>query len=183
MQVGNGEPQRKNFVLRQEEDGSIYGIIPFSLAEIEAGNVTISLSLNNLDFAIGGGEERKIIRLVEGEWNLSWNLECEKIAKTYDIHAVVDAHDGTVTLNKAVVSPLSVSVVGTIECDDPTYSQLSCYIYSIILKGGTIVDCDGSFAQYKEGSEKIMLKFHFDKMMAMDDVAGVVVNHDSIYFQ
>lgn len=183
MQVGDGEPQRKNFVLRQEEDGSIYGIIPFSLAENEAGNVTISLSLNNLDFATGGEEDREIVRLLEGEWNLSWNLQCEKIAKTYDIHAVVDAHDDTVTLNKAVVSPLSVSVVGTIESDDPTYSQLSCFIYNIILKDGTLMDCDGSFAQYKEGSEKIMLKFHFDKMMDMDDVAGVVVNHDSIYFQ
>lgn len=183
IQVGNGDPQRENFKLRQEVDGSIYGIIPFSMEEIEPGDVAISLSLKNLDFITGGGEDREIIRLLEGEWNLKWNLHCEKIAKTYDIDAVIDAYDGTVMLNKAVVSPLSVRVEGTIECDDPTYSQLSCFIYYMILKDGTLVDCDGSFAQYKEGSEKIMLKFHFDKMMDMDDVGGVVVNHDSIYFQ
>lgn len=182
IQVGNGEPQKYNFELFQDENGNIYGIINVSMECIESGNVEVSLSLNNLDFIIGGGEDREIIRLVEGEWNLSWNFRCEKIAKTYDIHAVVDAYNGIVTLNEAVVSPLSVSVFETIESDEPTYSQLSCSIYNMILKDGTIVECDGSMGQYQEGSEKIMLKYYFDKMMNMDDVVGVVVNHDSVYF-
>lgn len=182
IQIDNREPQKHNFGLYQEEDGTIYGIIYIPMEDIESGNVAASISLNNLEFAIGGGEERKIIRLVEGQWNLSWSFQCEKIAKTYDIHAVVDAYGGTVTLNEAVVSPLSVSVFGTIESDDPTYSQFSCSIYNMILKDGTILDCDGSMGQYQEGSDKIMLKFYFDKMMNMDDVVGVVVNHDSVYF-
>lgn len=181
LQVGNGEMQKYNFELFQESDGTIYGIIHISMEEIGSGDVEVSLSLNNLDFIIGG-EDREIIHLVEGKWNLSWNLQCEKIAKIYDIHTVIDAHDGTFVVNKAVVSPLSVSVSGTIQCDDPTYSQFSCYIYSMILKDGTIVDCNGSFARMQEGSEKIMLKFIFDKMMDTDDIVGVIVNHDSIYF-
>ncbi len=182
LRVNNGEPQKHTLELFQDEDGTIYGIIYVSMEDLESGNVAVSLSLNNLDFIIGGGEDREIIRLVEGQWNLSWNFQCEKIAKTYDIHAVVDAHDGTVTLDEAVVSPLSVSVSGTVKSDDPTHSQLSCFIYNMILKDGSIVDCDGSIAQ-ELGDEKIRLKYYFGKMMDMDEVVGVVVNDDSIYFQ
>lgn len=183
IRVDNGEPQRHNFVLFQETDGTIYGIIYIPMEDIESGNVAVSLSLNNLDFAIGGGEDREIIRLVEGQWNLSWNFQCEKIAKTYDIHAVVETHDGTVTLDEAVVSPLSVSVSGTVKRDKPIDYPFSCAIYNMILKDGTIVDCDGSVSQELEGGERIRTKFYFDKMMDMDDVVGVVVYDDYVYFQ
>lgn len=183
LQVGNGEPEKVNFALRQEDDGSICGIIHFPLDKIEKGNVSISLSLNNLDFGVhkDSGESWDITRLVEGKWNLQWNLSCEKIAKTYEMDAVVDAQDGFVTLKKAVVSPLSVKIEGSIECDDPTYSQISCYIYQVLLKDGTLADYDSSYSQEKDG--KIILKFYFKKMLSADDVAGVVVNDEYLYFQ
>ena len=184
IRVDNGEPQKHNFVLFQESDGTIYGIIYIPMEDIESGNVAVSLSLNNLDFAIGGGEDREIIRLVEGQWNLSWNFQCEKIAKTYDIHAVVETYDGTITLDEAVVSPLSVSVLGAIKKDHPIDYPFSCTIENIILKDGTIVDCDYSISQELEGGERIRIKFYFDKMMDMDEIVGVVVyDDDSIYFQ
>ena len=184
IQVDNGEPQRHNFQLFQETDGTIYGIIHIPMEYIESGNVAVSLSLNNLDFAIGGGEDREIIRLVEGEWNLSWNLQCEKVAKNYDIHAIFELREGTVTLNEAVVSPLSVSVKGITERNETNNLNAPnfCFIDGMILKDGTIVDCDGSFSQEQEESEKIMLKYYFDKMMEIDEIVGVVVNDDYIYF-
>lgn len=86
-------------------------------------------------------------------------------------------------MTEAVVSPLSVRVSGTIESDDPTHSQLSCFIYQIILKDGTLIDCDGSYAQMQEGREEITLKFNFDRMSDMNEVVGVVVNQDSIIFR
>lgn len=183
IQVGNGEPEKVNFALHQEEDGSIYGIIHFPLDKIEKGNVTVSLNLNNLDFGVHKDSEEgwDITRLVEGEWNLKWNLSCEKIAKTYEIDAVVDAHEGLVTLKKAVVSPLSVKIEGSIEGDDPTYSQLSCYIYQVILKDGTLVNYDSSYLKEKDGT--IIMKFYFKKMFSVDDVAGVIVNDEYLYFQ
>ena len=183
IQLGDGEQKRQNFQLHQETDGTIYGIVPCSLEDIEPGNVSVSLSLNHLDFAEGSGESRESRRLVEGNWNLKCNLLCEKKTKNFDIHAVVDTSDGCVTLTEAVVSPLSVRVSGTIESKDPTYSQLSCFIYQIILKDGTLMDCDGSYAQMQEGSEKITLKFNFDRMFDINEVVGVVVNQDSIIFQ
>ena len=184
IRVNNGEPLKHNFELFQDEDGTIYGIIYISMEDLESGDVAVSLSLNNLDFIIGGGEDREIIRLVEGQWNLSWNFQCEKIAKTYDIHAVVETHDGTITLDEAVVSPLSVSVLGAIKKDHPIDYPFSCTIENIILKDGTIVDCDYSISQELEGGERIRIKFYFDKMMDMDEIVGVVVyDDDSIYFQ
>lgn len=185
IRVDNGEPQKHNFELFQEADGTIYGIIHIPMENLASGNVAVSLSLNNLDFIIGGGEDREIIRLVEGEWNLSWDLKCEKIAKTYDINAIIEMRDGTVILNEAAVSPLSVSVKGMTEKNEPgnPNAQYGCFIYGMILKDGTIVACDGSFAQEQEGSERILLKYYFDKMMDMDDVVGVVVNDDHIYFK
>lgn len=67
IQLGDGEQQRINFQLCQEADGTIYGILPCSLEEIEPGDVSVSLSLNHLDFAEGSGDSREIRRLVEGE--------------------------------------------------------------------------------------------------------------------
>ena len=37
--------------------------------------------------------------------------------------------------------------------------------------------------QMQEGSEKITLKFNFDRMFDINEVVGVVVNQDSIIFQ
>ena len=119
--------------------------------------------------------------MVEGQWNLQWNINCEKMTETYELAATIDAHDGTVTTQEVVLSPLSMRIVGTIECEDPTYSQVSCNVYYIILKYGTLEEYDSSYSQIEEG--KYTMKCHFKRMIPMEDVIGVVVNDENLYFK
>lgn len=182
IQIDDNAPQKLNFKLQRENDGQVYGIIYISLEKVEETSCRISLTLNNLDYAVykGEGSARDIQRLVEGQWNLTWNLACEKIAKNYELKAVIDAHDGIVTTKEAIVSPLSVRITGTIECDDPTYSQVSCYIDNVILKDGTLEEYSSSYSQVDNG--EYIMKCYFKRMIPIEDVIGVVVNGEYLYF-
>jgi len=107
-------------------------------------------------------------------------MSCKKITKQLPLEAVIDAHDGIVTTEYAVLSPLSLRIVGTIECDDPQYSQTSCFIDNVILKDGTLEDYDASYSQIEEGT--YIMKCYFKRMIPMEDIIGVVVNNEYLYF-
>ncbi|MBR3601838.1 MAG: hypothetical protein IKL49_05910 [Lachnospiraceae bacterium] len=184
IRINDNVPERVNFTLKHLEENQAYGIVYISLEKVGEGNCQVSLTLNNLDYAVFAGEEKgwDIQRLVEETWELNWSFSCEKIAKSYKAEATIDAHDGTVMTKEAVVSPLSVRVTGSIECDDPTYSQVSCYIDSVILKDGIIEDYDANYCQIEEETKKYNMKWYFKRMIPIEDVIGVVVNGEYIYF-
>lgn len=184
IRIDNSAPERVNFTLKYLEENQAYGIIHISLEKVEEGKCHISLTLNNLDYAVFVGDEKGwgIQRLVEETWELNWSFSCKKIAKSYKAEATIDAHDGTVITKEAVVSPLSVRVTGAIECDDPTYSQVSCYIDSVILKDGTLEEYDANYSQIEEETKKYNMKWYFKHMIPMEDIIGVVVNGEYIYF-
>ena len=184
IRINDNAPERVNFTLKHLEENQAYGIVYISLEKVGEGDCKVSLTLNNLDYAVFVGEEKgwDIQRLVEETWELNWSFSCEKIAKSYMVEATIDAHDGTVMTTEAVVSPLSVRVTGIIECDDPTYSQVSCYIDSVILKDGTLEEYDANYSQMEEETKKYNMKWYFKRMIPIEDVIGVVVNGEYIYF-
>ena len=71
--------------------------------------------------------------------------------------------------------------VGTVECDDPQYNQTSCYIANVILKDGTIEDYSASWSQIEDG--RFIMKCYYNRMIPMDDIVGVVVNNEYLYFK
>lgn len=184
IRINNSAPERVNFTLKHLEENQAYGIVYISLEKVEEGNCHISLTLNNLDYAVFAGEEKgwDTQRLVEETWELNWSFSCEKMAISYKAEANIDAHDGTVITKEAVVSPLSVRITGNIECDDPTYSQVSCYIDRVILKDGILEEYDANYRQIEEETKKYNMKWYFKHMIPMEDVIGVVVNGEYIYF-
>lgn len=184
IRINNSAPERVNFTLKHLEENQAYGIVYISLEKVKEGNCHVSLTLNNLDYAVFAGEEKgwDIQRLVKETWELNWSFSCEKMAISYRAEANIDAHDGIVMTKEAVVSPLSVRITGNIECDDPTYSQVSCYIDSVILKDGTLEEYDANYSQIEEETKKYNMKWYFKHMIPMEDVIGVVVNGEYIYF-
>jgi len=182
VKIGDRKPERAGCVIQRESKQKGYVVVHVQLENMEENSYEVSLTLNNLDFAITSEDRssRDIQRIVEGSWNLQWNMSCKKITKQLPLEAVIDAHDGIVTTEYAVLSPLSLRIVGTIECDDPQYSQTSCFIDNVILKDGTLEDYDASYSQIEEGT--YIMKCYFKRMIPMEDIIGVVVNNEYLYF-
>lgn len=182
IQINENEPQRAGCVIQRESEYSGYVIVHMELENSEETSYKVSLTLNNLDYAVTkeDGSSRDIERVVEGRWNLQWDMDCKKITQEYTLKAEIDAYDGTVTTEYAVLSPLSLKVVGTIECGDPQYSQTSCFIYNVILKDGTLEDYDASYSQIEDGT--YIMKCYFKRMIPMEDIIGVVINNEYLYF-
>ncbi len=182
IQIGDREPERAGCVIQRESKQQGYVVVHVNLENLEEPSYEVSLTLNNLDFALTSedGNSREVHRIVEGSWNLQWNMSCKKITKQVPLEAVIDAHDGMVTTEYAVLSPLSLRIVGTIECDDLQYSQTSCAIYNVILKDGTLEDYDASYSQIEDGT--YIMKCYFKHMIPIEDIIGVVVNNEYLYF-
>lgn len=182
IQIGDREPERAGCIIQRESKQKGYVVVHVNLENLEELSYEVSLTLNNLDFALTSEDRssRDIQRIVEGRWKLQWNMNCKKMTKQLPLEAVIDAHDGIVTTEYAILSPLSLRIVGTIECDDPQYSQTSCAIYNVILKDGTLEDYDASYSQIEDGT--FTMKCYFKRMIPMEDIIGVVVNNEYLYF-
>lgn len=185
IRINDNAPEKVNFTLKHLQENQAYGIVYISMEKVKEGSCQITLTLNNLDYGVykGEGNARDIQRLIEGTWELNWNFSCEKTAKKYKAEAAIDAHDGSVKTVEAVVSPLSVRVTGTVECDDPTYSQVSCYIDGIILKDGMMEEYASNYCQIEKETKEYIMKWYFKQMIPIEDVIGVVVNGEHIYFE
>ena len=182
IRIGDREPERAGCVIQRESKQKGYVVVHVSLENLKETSYEVSLTLNNLDFAVTSEDRssRDIQRIVEGIWKLQWNMNCKKITKQLPLEAIIDAHDGIVTTEYAVLSPLSLRIVGTIECDDPQYNQTSCFIDNVILKDGTLEDYDASYSQIEDGT--FIMKCYFKRMISMEDIIGVVVNNEYLYF-
>ncbi len=182
IQINGSEPKRAGCIIQRENEYQGYVIVHVELMDVEATSYEVVLTLNNLDYAVTkeDGSSRDIERVVEGSWILEWNMQCEKKTERRILEAEIDAHDGVVTTEYAIVSPLSLRIVGTVECDDPQYNQTSCYIANVILKDGTIEDYSASWSQIEDGT--FIMKCYFKRMISLDDIIGVVVNNEYLYF-
>lgn len=182
IQINGNEPQRAGCIIQRESEYQGYVIVHVELMDVEATSYEVVLTLNNLDYAVTkeDGSSRDIERVVEGSWVLEWNMQCEKKTERRKLEAQIDAYDGIVTTEYAIVSPLSLRIVGTVECDDPQYNQTSCYIANVILKDGTIEDYSASWSQIEDG--RFIMKCYYNRMIPMDDIVGVVVNNEYLYF-
>ena len=182
IQINGDEPQRAGCIIQHENEYQGYVIVHVELMDVEAVSYEVVLTLNNLDYAVTweDGNGRDIERVVEGSWILEWDMQCVKKTEKRILEAEIDVHDGIVTTEYAIVSPLSLRIVGTVECNDPQYNQTSCYIANVILKDGTIEDYSASWSQIEDG--KYIMKCYYNRMIPMDDIIGVVVNNDYLYF-
>ena len=93
----------------------------------------------------------------------------------------IETYDGVVTTEEVIISPFSMKIVGRIEYDDPADSSLSCSISKVILKDGTIRGFGGSSASTGEGS--YVMKCYFERMIPIEDIAGVVIKNQYFYFE
>lgn len=182
IQINGNEPQRASCIIQRENEYQGYVIVHVELMDMEAVSYEVTLTLNNLDYAVTweDGNGRDIERIVEDSWILEWNMQCDKMTEKRILEAEIDAHDGIVSTEYAIVSPLSLRIVGTVECDDPQYNQTSCYIANVILKDGTLEDYSASWSQIEDG--RFIMKCYYNRMIPMDDIVGVVLNNDYLYF-
>ena len=181
-QINENEPHRAGCIVQRESEYQGYVIVHVELMNMEELSYEVELTLNNLDYAVTkeDGSSRDIERVVEGSWILEWDMICEKITEKRKLEAEIDTVDGSVTTEYAIVSPLSLRIVGTVECDDPQYNQTICHIANVILKDGTIEDYSASWSQIEDG--RYIMKCYYNRMIPIDDIIGVVVNNEYLYF-
>ena len=182
IQLGNEEPQTTFFRILKEDVNQRYGIVYFSMEELEAASYEAVLTLENLDYEVWKGNERETeTRLVEGQWILKWNVQCEKIAESREFTETIETYNGVLTTEEVIISPFSIKIVGKIEYDDPSDSNHGCSVSKVILKDGTIRNLGRIMTGAGEGT--YVMKGFFGGIIPVEDIAGVVIKDQYFYFE
>lgn len=180
VQLGEGEPVKTGFYIRQDAEGQNYGIVNIPLEEVEEASYEVIMTLKDIVYLVYAELIPTRETLLEGTWEMKWPLDCKKTAETFAFSEVIDAHDGIVTTEEVILTPLSVRVEGTIDCDDPTYSQVSAFIDGVILKGDVIEEYDGTWSRAIDG--KYTMKGSFLRVIPVEEIIGITVNGKPLYF-
>ncbi len=182
IQLGDHEPQSTPFWIRKDDSGQRYGIVYFFMEELEAASYEAVLTLENLDYEVWKGNEKAAEkRLVEGQWTLKWNIQCEKIAEKLEFIEAIETCNGVLTTEEVIISPFSIKVMGKIEYDDPSDSNHGCSISKVILKDGTIKTIGRSMTGAGEGT--YVMKGFFDGIIRVEDIVGVAIKNQYFYFK
>lgn len=181
VRLGNREPMKTGFYIRQDAEGQRYGIVSIPLEEVEELSYEVTMTLEDIVYITYTEPVSTRETLLDGTWEMKWSMDCSKTAERFDFSTVIDAHDGIVTTEEIILTPLSIRVEGTIECDDPTYSQVSAFIDGIILKGDVIEKYDGTWVRAMDG--KYTMKCPFKRVIPTEDMIGITVDGKPLYFR
>ena len=131
--------------------------------------------------------------LAEGDWTLSFPVNCGDLTRSVALDAPIPVGDTGFTFDTLCLSPLSVWAVGSgVPGSDQELGQvletLSGYDFSLILKDGTVIDLlqvDGDFRSRSvshEGGGRYGMKLStvFPDLIPLEDMASLTLCGQSI---
>lgn len=182
IQLANGEPQDTFFTIKKDDVNQRYGIVYFSMEELEKESYEVVLTLENLDYEVWkANEKQNEKRLVEGQWTLRWDVQHEEIAKRMEFIEKIETYDGPVTTEEVIISPFSIKITGRIEQTDSISSSHRCPISKVILKDGTVRGFSRSMTGAGDGN--YVMQCYFEQMISIEDIVGVVLGEQYFYFK
>lgn len=142
------------------------------------------ISLSFYDFGYYSEKHKKFINVVEGKWNLSWDLKYNNTSKTFKVNHFVKENNYKSLITSISVSPISIYV----NLLGDQYDNF--IITAITMKDGTVHNGDMSNLTDKEcifrsgGGGSSFLKSHvsgnFFKILNVNEIESVTIGNEII---
>ncbi len=177
----NGEERALGGVILKESrsnPGDYYAVGEIDSLQAFEGKQEISIILQDFGYVDATEDSTKWVDVIEGQWELNWELEYKNAAVNYPVKKEIPVETGTVTLENIRVSPLSVKVTATTDSKESVLSdQIS--IEGILMEDGVhkeVMNC--GYVGPEE--DKLVMGWVFEDMIPVEKIKGIMVNGEEL---
>ena len=132
-------------------------------------DTTVGLYLS--DFGYFDNSAMEFVTVIDGDWSIKWDSDCESAGITYIPDETIEICDGC-TLEKVIISPFSVMVKAS------GADILGSISIEVQLKDGSMLLCEpgDDNASYIRSGNVDFVYYRVDKLLDINDVDKVLVN-------
>lgn len=151
-----------------------------SQSKLTDNKITLSFE----DFGYYSEKDNEFITLVEGKWNISWDLKYNNTAKTFTVNHFVKENNYKSIITSISIFPISIYVNMLGENYD------NFVINSINMKDGTVYNSDMSDLSNKEcifsscvGGSSFLKSYtsgNFTKILGVNEIESITIGNETI---
>lgn len=181
FQMEGGEEKALGGVILKEsrsDPGNYYAVGEIDSLQDFERKQEISITFQNFGYVDAAEDSTKWVDVIEGQWELNWELEYKNAAVNYPVEKEIPVETGMVAIENIRVSPLSVKVTATTDSKEPVLSdQIS--IEGIIMEDGVHKEVMNYGYVGPEG-DKLVMGWVFEDMIPVEKIKGVMVNGEKL---